>query len=201
MSVMLVMKIVMKIMECTENEKFKSTLGLQYTMEACKDIMSPSQYRENVRKLNPGQRNIVMYNIAWCKAAVTAARKGQAINGYHLILSGPGGTGKSHVINLIHRDVIHFFQLTGKVEPDDPLVLLTAPTGSAAFQISGLTVHAALQLQHLSNSISMSNRNKSVLFQNLHQLKLMVTDEFSMVVSERFHDMNMCLCKVLHGDI
>ena len=141
-----------------------------------------------------------MYNRAWCKAAVIAARKGQVINGYHLILSGPGGTGRSHVINLICRDVIRFFQLMGKVKPDDPLVLLTAPTGSAAFQISGLTVHAALQLNS-SNNISMSYRNKSVLFQKLHQLKLMVTDEFSMLGSERFHDMNICLCKVLHGDI
>ena len=47
----------------------------------------------------------------------------------------------------------------------------------------------------------MSYRNKSVLFQKLHQLKLMVTDEFSMVGYERFHDMNLCLCKILHGDI
>ena len=87
--------------KCEVNYKDTCELGLQYTMEVCKDIMSPSQYRGNVRKLNPGQRKIVMYNRAWCKGAVIAARKGQAINGYHLILSGPGGTGKSHVINLI----------------------------------------------------------------------------------------------------
>ena len=88
---------------------------MQYTIEAQKDIMSSSQYREHVRKLNPGQRKIIMYNRAWCKAAAVSLKKGEQLNGYHIFLSGPGGTGKSHVINLIRRDIIYFFQLTGKV--------------------------------------------------------------------------------------
>ena len=174
----------------------KNWLSMQYTMEAHKDIMSPSQYREHLRNLNSGQRQIVMYNRAWCKAAVITHKKGKSINSYRIFLSGPGGTGKSHVINLIRRDVKYFSQLTGKVEPDDPLVLLTAPTGSVAFQIAGLTIHAALQLN--SNSVSMSYENKTVLFQ---KLKLMVTNEISMVGNERFCDMGLRLCKILHGDI
>ena len=137
-----------------------------------------------------------MYNRAWCKAAIVALKRGKELNGYRIFLSGPGGTGKSHVINLIRRDVIHFFQLTGMVEPDQPLVLLTAPTGSAAFQISGLTIHAALQLNSANNYES-----KSVLFSKLQQLKLMVTDEASMVGSPRFRDMNLRLCKIMHGNI
>ena len=44
-------------------------------------------------------------------------------------------------------------------------------------------------------------QNKSVLFQKLHQLKLMVTDEFSMVGFERFPDMNLQLCKILQGNM
>ena len=86
----------------------KSWLSMQYTMEAHKDIMSPSQYGEHLRNLNPGQRQIVMYNRAWCKAAVIAHKKGKSINPYRVFLSGPGGTGKCHVINLIRRDVIYF---------------------------------------------------------------------------------------------
>ena len=180
--------------------KYKSKLSMQYTMEAQKDIMSPHDYREHIRNLNSGQRKIIMYNRAWCKAAIIALRKGQLPNGYHIFLSGPGGTGKSHVINLIRRDVIHFFQLTGKVDPDDPLVLLTAPTGSAAFHISGMTIHSALQLNS-KNAPSISYETKAVLFQKLQQLKLMVIDEISMVGSQQFQDINTHLCKILHGDI
>ena len=39
---------------CAETDKYKSCLSMQYTMEACKDIMSASEYRECIRKLNPG---------------------------------------------------------------------------------------------------------------------------------------------------
>ena len=36
--------------------------------------------------------------------------------------------------------------LSGQVEPEDVTVLLTAPTGVAAFNIQGMTVHSALLL-------------------------------------------------------
>ena len=187
----------MNIQESTTN---KNKISMLYTREACKDIMSPTDYRNCMRNLNPGQRQIVMYNRAWCKAATVALKQGKSINGYHIFLSGPGGTGKSHIIHLIRRDVIHFFQLTGIVEPDKPLVLLTAPTGSAAFQISGLTIHAALQLNS-NNTAAMSYESKAILFNKLQQMKLMVIDEVSMVGSPRFRDINLRLCKIMHGDL
>ena len=89
------------------------------------------------------------------------------IQPYKVFLSGPGGTGKSHCINLIHRDVNYFFRLLNnniygqtKIKDDKPLILLTAPTGSAAFQIGGLTLHAALQL---SQNNHLSYEKKAIL--------------------------------------
>ena len=89
------------------------------------------------------------------------------IQPYKVFLSGPGGTGKSHCINLIRRDVNYFFRLLNnntygqtKIEDDKPLIHLTAPTGSAGFQIGGLTLHAALQL---SQNNHLSYEKKAVL--------------------------------------
>ena len=48
------------------------------------------------------------------------------------------GTGKSHVVHLIQRDMSYFFKHIVKPDDDQPIVLITAPTGSAAFQIGGL---------------------------------------------------------------
>ena len=128
---------------CAETDKYKSSQSMQYNMEAHKDIMSASEYRECIRKLNPGQRQIIMYNRAWCKATVIAQKKAKLLMA--IVSYSVGQVGQAKVmLYLICRDVIHFFQLIGQVEHDDPLVLLTAPTGSAAFQISGLTIHAAL---------------------------------------------------------
>ena len=50
-----------------------------------------------------------------------------------MFVSGPGGVGKSQVIKLIHSDSIRLLRLSGSFEPDDVIVLLTAPTGVAAF--------------------------------------------------------------------
>ena len=63
-----------------------------------------------------------------------------------------------------------------------------------------MTIHSALQLNS-SNTGNMSYESKAILFQKLHQLKLMVVDEVSMVGSQQFQEMNTRLCKILHGDI
>ena len=42
-----------------------------------------------------------MYNRAWCKSYIGGMRHGQKLNGYRVFLSGSGGTGKSHVLQLI----------------------------------------------------------------------------------------------------
>ena len=56
------------------------------------------------------------------------------------------GTGKSHAVCLIQRDMSHFFKHTVKPFDDQPIVLITALTGSAAFQIGGSTIDPAFLL-------------------------------------------------------
>ena len=88
-----------------------SALSMQSPTEACKDVSSKEHYA-HVRNLNAGQRKTAMHICAWCNKVFN---------------SGPGGTCKSHVINIIHRDIMFFFQKI-EGEADKPLVLLTAPT-------------------------------------------------------------------------
>ena len=69
---------------------------------------------------------------------------------YRVFLSSPGSVGKSHVIRLIHSDTLKLLRLSGTIEPHDVTVLLTAPTGVAAFIINGMTLHSALLLDEVS---------------------------------------------------
>lgn len=69
-----------------------------------------------------------------------------SIKPYHIFLSGPGGMEKSHVIKTVHSDTIRFLKMSGAFEPDEVVVLVTVPTGVAAFNIDGMTLHSALQL-------------------------------------------------------
>ena len=62
-------------------------------------------------------------------------------------LSGPGGTGKSHVVHLIQGTCFTFSNTHLKPDEDQPIVLITAPTGSAAFQIGGSKIHSAFLLK------------------------------------------------------
>ena len=50
-----------------------------------------------------------MYNRSWCREYVHASQKNKEIlEGYRIFLSGPGGTGKSHVLKMIQRDMRYF---------------------------------------------------------------------------------------------
>ena len=175
--------------------KKRNTLSMLYAKEARKGIMSAGEYRTYMRHLNPGQRKMVMFNRSWCKCAIKALRHGKRAHPYQVFLSGSAGTGKSHIIKLIRRDIIHMFEKTLVPQPDEPLILLTAPTGSAAFNIGGTTIHAAFMLSSTSGE-RMSWQKRSTLYTKLEKLVACINDEVSMVGSPTFLDMNKTMCKV-----
>ena len=124
----------------------RDTLCMLYTKVAKGQNMSFQDYCRCVQILKTDQCHIVMYNIAWCKNYINAVRHGENQKGYRIFLYGPGGTGKSYIGHLIQRDMSHFFKHTVKPDDDQPIVLITAQTGSAAFQIGGSTIHSAFLL-------------------------------------------------------
>ena len=132
---------------CDDNiRNKKDKLSMLYAKVAKRQDMNFQEYCKYICTLNTEQRQIVMYNRAWCKSYIHAQRHGQKQEGYRIFLSGPGGTGKSHIVRLIQRDMSKFFKHTVKPDDDQPIVLITAPTGSAAFQIGGSTIHSAFLL-------------------------------------------------------
>ena len=95
---------------------------------------------------------------------------------YRIFLSGPGGTGKSHIVCLTQRDMSHFFKQTVKPDDDQPIVLITAQTGSAAFQNGGSTIHSAFPL-HDNFKSKPSWEKRSQMQLKLEHMMLLVTDE------------------------
>ena len=69
-------------------------------------------------------------------------------------------------------------------EPDKPRVLVLAPTGVAAVNISGNTLHSGLGIPvgNFSKSIpKLNDKWHSTLRQQLSELRVMIIDEISMV--------------------
>ena len=62
----------------------------------------------------------------------------------HIHISGPGGTGKSDLIRMI-REMIIRSSLKNSTS-QSPAVVVVAPTGIAAYNIEGITIHRALNL-------------------------------------------------------
>ena len=166
-----------------QNILSQSSLHVRFESSANTPEMPPEQYRQYMRELNDEQRSIVMFHRDWCKQAVLALKANKPLEPYHVFLSGPGGVGKSHVIKLIHSDTLKLLKLSGTFEPDDVIVLLTAPTGVAAFNIDGMTLHSALLLgrSKYSDFQPLSHDRLNTLRTKLSHLMLLIVDEVSMV--------------------
>ena len=160
-------------------------LSVRYEGAANPAVIPPDEYRELMRGLNSKQRAMIMYHRHWCKQTVLAMKNGEHIKPYtyRVFLSGPGGVGKSHVIMLIQSDTIRLIKQSGSVEPDDVLVLLTAPTGVAAFNVNGMTLHSAFLLgkSRYGGFQPLSSEKVNTLRSKLSKLVLLIIDEVSMV--------------------
>ncbi|KAJ7363074.1 hypothetical protein DFH08DRAFT_683484, partial [Mycena albidolilacea] len=89
-----------------------------------------------------------------------------------MLLTGPGGTGKSRVIDAL-RD---FFELRGQTRR----LRLAAYTGVAARNINGMTLHSALCLNQRSNGTTQTKtrRDLTTMWEGVDYL---FVDEVSMV--------------------
>ena len=163
-----------------------SSVHVRFDNAARAQEIPADEYRTLVRELNDRQRAMVMFHRNWCKQAILALKEGRQVEPCCVFLSGPGGVGKSHVIiRLIHSDTLKYLRLSGTVETDDVIVLVTAPTGVAAFNISGMTLHSAFLLgrSKYSGFQPLSHDRINSLRSKLSNLSLVIIDEVSMVGS------------------
>ena len=102
----------------------------------------------------------------WYKDTVIAMNKDEAIKPYN-----------SFSVVLAKGMLCHTQRLlSGQVEPEVVIVLLTAPPGVAAFNIQEMTVHSALLLGILVPSLS--RRTSLTLRTKVSNLQLLIIDKF-----------------------
>uniref|UniRef100_A0ABM0MHP0 ATP-dependent DNA helicase n=1 Tax=Saccoglossus kowalevskii TaxID=10224 RepID=A0ABM0MHP0_SACKO len=151
--------------------------------DVCKEVynqcgMSKNEAKILMRSLNDKQRDIFYTVRQWCLDKAN----GKNVAPFHMFLSGGAGTGKSHVIKAVYYEAS---RILARIlpNPDDISVLLTAPTGVAAFNINATTVHstfsiavdAKLPYQPLGQDTLTTIRSK------LSSLQILIIDEISMV--------------------
>ena len=103
--------------------------------------LSKIEAQSLMRSMNEKQSNIFYVIRQWC----LDTRNGNNPAPFHVFVTGGAGTGKSHLIKAIcyeaSRILAHISQ-----NPDDTTVLLTAPTGVAAYNIGATTIHSTLSI-------------------------------------------------------
>ena len=186
------------ICDPSDNNNIKSSanpLSMLYAEAAKRQNMSFHEYCSHVRMLNKEQKCIVIYSRAWHKSYIYSLKHGKKKEGYRIYLSGSGGVGNSHVLPLIQRDMSYLLGNVLNVQPDQPVVLVTAPTGSATFQIGGSTIHSAFLMYNDSKS-KLSWEKCMIMKLKLEHMVLSVTNEISMFGFKQFHPMNQIVCDI-----
>ena len=100
----------------------------------------------------------------------------------HMFISGVGGTGKSFLIKAIRALVSEIWH----DKTESLLCAVTAPTGLAAFNVGGVTIHRLLQLpiEHegwAAGYWRLGKDSLKVMRRSLSQLRLLIIDEVSML--------------------
>lgn len=106
-------------------------------------------------------------------------------------VSGVGGTGKSRLINVVRKYIL---------EELDKEVAVVAPTGIAAFNVNGLTIHRLLNLPVEKDGVCPYKKLRDDTLHRLrHDMKntvILIIDEISMVSIVMFIMIHLRLCEI-----
>jgi hypothetical protein len=146
-----------------------------------------NDYSELVRSLNREQYEFFCHVMKWIKT------KEEPL---HAFLSGGAGVGKSVVVKALYQALHRHLCSTEGENPDDCRIIVTAPTGKAAYNVEGSTNHTAFSIApnrgfKTYRKPSYDTLNK--LQTKYRNLKVVMIDEISMVGNQQFNYINLRL--------
>ena len=116
-----------------------------------------------------------------------------------LFLSGGAGVGKTTVTNALYEALIRYLNTQAGNDPDDISVMKVAPTGKAAFNIRGNTLHSAFKIPaNRGFSYCTLDRDRlNTIRSQLGKLKVIFIDEVSMVGNGMFNFLDLRLQQIM----
>ncbi|XP_062572139.1 uncharacterized protein LOC134234095 [Saccostrea cucullata] len=158
----------------------------QVIYEVLASRLTDHQWREHIHSLNEEQTLVHNFFVTWCTRLCQSKKMPPKPDAFHIFVSGGAGTGKSHLIKTIQESA--FRLLRPVTETSDEITVLTAaPTGTAAFNVFGMTLHSAFLLpvmKGFSTYKPLSQEKLNTLRCKLSSLKVIIIDEISMVSAD-----------------
>ena len=172
---------------------FDRTSSRKQTLLAHK-LLDTTTYLGKVRSLNDKQRRFLLH-------CVHKLKTGQVP--FYEFLSGGAGVGKSHLIEAMVQFLLRHFGKIPSFDLDTAWILVCAPTGRAAFNVKGMTLHHCFHLppsqskyEHLNN---LSDDQCNQIRTKYLNLKVIIIDEVSMVSSQMLLDVNRRLQQIFQS--
>ncbi|KAA0701445.1 ATP-dependent DNA helicase PIF1 [Triplophysa tibetana] len=147
------------------------------------NVMCRSDGLALIRSLNETQQCIFYQIRQWCLDKIT----GNNPKPLHVFITGGAGTGKSHLIKAIQYEAMRLLS-TGCRQPDNICVLLTAPTGIAAYNLHAATIHNtfSIGIDVRLPYTPLGEDKLNCLRAKYNDLQILIIDEISMVDQNLF---------------
>ena len=152
--------------------------------------ISNDEYCKLVRSLNEKQRQFFYHVLHSVKTSDDPIG---------LFLSGGASVGKSTVTNALYEALIRYLDSIAGENPDKINVIKAAPTGKAAFNIKGKTLHGAFKIPANKGFeyCALDSDRLNTIRANLRNLKVVFIDEISMVGGGMFNFLNLRLQQIM----
>ena len=160
-------------------------------------IMDMDTLLEETQHLCSEQRVVLNIIISYCKDLKRSSSSPSVScpKAPLLVVHGGAGTGKSTLINVLSQSIHKILQLPGE-DYECPYVIRAAPTGMAASDIEGVTLHSAIKLNFGTNYTPLGDKNREVLRNRFKNVQVLIIDEFSMVKSDQLYQIHQRLCEI-----
>ena len=108
-------------------------------------------------------------------------------DGHNIFITGPGGSGKSHVIKLF----VNYYK--DNIEDDENKLYITSSTGLSSLLINGITINNYAGIATGDKDIDYYVKNinkKKVIRERWRNTKILIIDEISMINSNLFEKLD-----------
>ena len=142
-------------------------------------VFQDSLINESIRSLNVKQKQIFHVIHKWARNYVKnlSSKHVKYIKSSHIFLTGGAGVGKSHRIKTIFISISKLLPFKGG-DPEKPRILILAPTGVAAINIYGTTIHTSLGINVGYKLYPLNDRQRGILRNKLSEIKFIIIDEY-----------------------
>ena len=158
-----------------------------HTLSTCS--LSETELETNIAKLTADQKNVMQVVQSHFSNPDTQTR-------LRIFCTGGAGAGKSFLL----KTIVEWIRLCYPFQPGHDPVIVTAPSGVAARNVLGLTIHSVFRLpvQHgyepeYHDLSSFALKKLQDVFRNVHTI---IVDEISMVSCKYFHYIHQRLCSI-----